>query len=170
MDLERQPQKGPQPPPSSPKKIYQARPSKTFIPIERYYAQEVCVIMGTALAVIGLVGFVVDNFLGAHLSYLHNALHLATGALALWFGFDSIKNARRVAFTFGTIYGLVGLAGFFLGSLGMPTVGSIQQDRFLWKPFPENLELGTTDHTLHLVTAGIFILGAALKFKRYRQL
>lgn len=175
MELEKQ--KKPTPPPSNvtplptqATKTYQAQPTKTYLPIQKNYVQEVCVIMGTLLLITGLVGFVVDNLLGAHLSYTHNAIHVASGALALWFGFDSPLNAKRFSYTFGAIYGLLGVLGFAFGVRGMATVGNIAEDRYLWRVIPEVLELGTVDHVLHLLFGAVFILGALLTFKRYQKI
>lgn len=175
MELEKEPRK-PTPPkvtpqePSPPSKIYRAQPTETFLPIQRRYAQEVCVVMGIALVVMGLVGFVVDNFLGAHLSYTHNAIHVASGALSLWFGFDSALSAKRFSYIFGTIYGVLGVLGFLFGSLGIPAIGSLVEDRYLWKPIPDVLELGTVDHSLHILFGVVFLLGATLTFKRYKKI
>ncbi len=126
--------------------------------------------MGTILVVTGLIGFVVDDLIGLHLSYTHNAIYIATGALTIWFGFDSIINAKRAAYTFGVVYGLLGLLGFLLGTPGLPSMGYVVQDPALWKIAPEILEFGTVDHILHLVLGAALLLGATLKFKRLQAL
>nr|WP_295905783.1 hypothetical protein [uncultured Bdellovibrio sp.] len=175
MELEKQrkpttPPSNVTPLPTEATKTYQAQPTKTFVPIQKNYSQEVCVIMGVLLLITGLVGFVVDNLLGAHLSYTHNAIHVALGALALWFGFDSLANAKRFSYFFGTIYGLLGIVGFALGREGLPDVGNIVEDRYLWKAIPKVLEFGTVDHVLHLIFAAVFILGAVMTFKRFQRI
>ena len=151
-------------------KLYQSRPAKTYVPFNKNYAQEVCVMMGVALSAIGLVGFVVDNFLSTDITNTQNAIHLVAGAMSLWFGFNKVQNARRFSLSIGAFYAALGLLGFIFGTAGLPTMGPVQQEHFLWKPAPTLLELGTTDHTLHLVFAGVLILGATLKFKRYQQI
>ncbi|MGZ3771042.1 MAG: DUF4383 domain-containing protein [Bdellovibrio sp.] len=173
MDFEREPQRQVPPekerPTLKPKaktRPFQARPAKTLLPFERNYAQEVAVVMGGILILAGLIGFVMDNFLGAHLSYAHNVIHVVSGGLAVWFGFDSVLNAKRFNYTFGVIYGLLGLLGFFIGTTGIPSVGATAQDSFLWRLIPGTLELGTVDHILHLIFAAVFILGAAVTLKR----
>lgn len=158
------------PPVSTPEKSYQAQPTKTFLPIQKNYSQEVCVFMGVILVVFGLIGFVVDDMLGAHLSYTHNAIHVASGALALWFGFDSLKTAKIFSYTFGTIYGLLGVLGFALGKSGVATMGTIAEDRYLWKVLPTALELGTADHILHILFGATFLLAASLTFKRLQKI
>lgn len=172
MELEKQrkPTPLPQIKPTSPQKTYQAQPTTTLVPIRKNYSQEVCVIMGTCLLIMGLIGFVVDNLFGAHLSYTHNAIHFATGALALWFGFDNLKNAKIFSYIFGSIYGVLGALGFILGSYGMPSVGTIAEDQYLWKPIPEVLELGSVDHIIHILIAGVFLLGAVASIKKLQKI
>lgn len=156
--------------PRGPSKPYEAKPIKTMLPTQKTYAREVSVILGASLILIGLVGFVMDNFLGAHLSYAHNVIHVVTGALAVWFGFDSVVNAKRTSYIFGTIYGALGILGFIVGVRGIPSVGAINEDRFLWRIVPEAFELGTIDHSLHIIFSAIFILGAALTFKKIQKI
>lgn len=155
--------------PRAPSKPYETKPVKTMLPTKKTYAREVSVILGASLILIGLVGFVMDNFLGAHLSYAHNVIHVVSGALAVWFGFDSVSNAKKTSYIFGTIYGALGILGFIVGVRGMPSVGAIHEDRFLWRIVPEAFELGTVDHSLHIIFAAIFILGAALGFKKNQK-
>lgn len=90
--------------------------------------------------------------------------------MALWFGFTKAVTARRFSLAMGALYGALGLLGFILGTPGLPTAGPIRQERFLWKPELTTLEMGTIDHTLHLVFAGIFVLGALLRFKSYQKI
>lgn len=169
MDLEKEtPKAAPTDTPSP--KPYQTQPAKSFIPTQKNYAPEVCVVLGVAFILLGFVGFVVDNLFGAHLSYTHNAIHVVSGAFALWFGFDSPKNALRFSYTFGILYGLLGALGFALGQSGMPTVGSLTQDSYLWKVIPDVLELGSTDHAIHILVSAVFLLGAALNFKRLQNI
>ncbi len=173
MEPEREPQRPETTPPprATPEyKTYQSKPTATFIPVQRNYSREVCVIAGVLFLVIGLVGFVVDDLLGAHLSYTHTAIFVASGALSTWFGFDSEKNARRFSYVFGTLYGLVGIAGFVLGKPGVATVANMAEDRFMWKAIPRVLEFGTADHIVHLLFAIGFLLGAALTFKSFKKI
>lgn len=130
------------------------------------YARQVCLFMGVILFSVGLIGFVMDNFLGAHLSYVHNVIHVVSGLLAIGFGYYGLQAAKNFSYTFGVIYGLLGVAGFIVGTQGLSTVGHIGEDRFLWKIRPEVLEFGTTDHIIHLLVAGIFIAGAMYVSKR----
>ncbi|UOF01253.1 DUF4383 domain-containing protein [Bdellovibrio reynosensis] len=173
MELEREPRRKPtippqaqRPEPSISRAYKPAASTQVAAPTKKSYAQEVCVVLGASSVVIGLIGFVADNFLGAHLSYTHNVIHVVSGAAAMWFGFDSLANARRFSVIFGAIYGALGLLGFIIGTSGIPSHGAIHPDRFLWKPAPEVLEFGTSDHILHLLIAGAFLIGAMVSFKR----
>ncbi|KHD87580.1 MAG: hypothetical protein OM95_13375 [Bdellovibrio sp. ArHS] len=176
MELEREPRK-PTPPRSTPKSTTQTNIQRTYsaplqqvvVPMERTYAREVCVVQGILFLTVGLVGFVVTDLFTAHLSNSHNAIHIASGALALWFGFDSERSARIFSLTFGIIYGALAILGFALGRPAMATVGHIAEDRFLWKLIPRTLEFGTADHILHTLIASAFILGAILKLKRPKE-
>ncbi|WP_373998065.1 DUF4383 domain-containing protein [Bdellovibrio bacteriovorus] len=184
MELEREPRRKPTPPKSTPARgpapapasqttvtrTYTAPTEEIVMPNERTYAREVCVVQGILFLTIGLIGFVVTDLFSAHLSASHNAIHLASGALALWFGFDSERSARIYSFAFGAVYGALAILGFALGKPAMATVGHVAEDRFLWKLIPGVLEFGTADHILHTLIASAFILGAALKIKRVKRM
>ncbi|XGC80050.1 DUF4383 domain-containing protein [Bdellovibrio bacteriovorus] len=173
MELEREPRRKPSIPPQAQRqepsisRAYKPSASTQLaVPTKKSYAQEVCVVLGATSVVIGLIGFVADNFLGAHLSYTHNVIHVVSGAMAMWFGFDSLANAKRFSVIFGAIYGALGILGFIIGTSGIPSHGAIHPDRFLWKPAPDVLEFGTTDHILHIFIAASFLIGAIFTFKR----
>jgi len=50
-------------------------------------AKTVCKILGVVFLLVGVVGFVAPTLLGAHLSPAHNAVHIVSGVIALYFGF-----------------------------------------------------------------------------------
>lgn len=133
------------------------------------FAQEVSVFVGTALVVFGFVGYVVDNLLGAHLTPAHNLIHLLSGAFLVWFGFRNENHAKKCSIIFGSFYGVLGVLGFIVGTPGMPNVGNLVRDDSLWLVSPEHLELGSTDHFIHLTLAAILLGGALLKFRRLRR-
>ncbi|QDK43686.1 hypothetical protein DOM22_00125 [Bdellovibrio sp. ZAP7] len=133
------------------------------------FAQETSVFVGTALVVFSLLGFVVDNLLGAHLSPAHNVIHLVAGALLVWFGFSSEQKAKKCSLIFGAFYAVLGVLGFMVGTPGMPSVGNLVRDDSLWLVVPEHLELGSTDHLIHLLLAAVLIGGALMKFRRLRR-
>src|SRR5262245_35577689 len=76
-------------------------------------AKTLCKIFGVVFVLVGIAGFVKDDLLGAHLTPVHNIVHLLTGAIALYFGFAGADSAAR-AFCqiFGVIYLILGVVGF----------------------------------------------------------
>ena len=58
-------------------------------------ARSTCKILGAAFLIAGLVGFVQPHFLGFHLTAIHNVIHLATAAVALYLGFAGTLTAAR---------------------------------------------------------------------------
>ncbi|MEN0060164.1 MAG: hypothetical protein AAGB31_15100 [Bdellovibrio sp.] len=166
MELERQPSESnrtrqtPQAPFPTYSNAYEAAPGiDPILEPKRNFCREVCVTLGVCLLTIGLVGFVMDNFLGAHLSYAHNFVHLIPGALAVWFGVEGLSKAKTFSIVFGIFYTALGIAGFALGQQGLPTIGSIHEDAFLWKVIPQVLELGMTDHIIHVLVGAAFLFG-----------
>jgi putative Holliday junction resolvase len=73
-------------------------------------AHTACKILGVAFLIAGLVGFVMPHFLGFHLTTIHNLVHLATAAVALYLGFaGSLTAARTFCLVFGAVYALLGV-------------------------------------------------------------
>lgn len=129
------------------------------------YAQEISVVLGFGFFVVGLLGFVIPYFLNAHLSYAHNLIHIITGGIALWFAFHGNVAARQFGIIFGSLYFALGLLGFALGTSGVASVANTNFDAFLWRPWPDVLELGTSDHVIHLIAGATFALGASITFR-----
>jgi hypothetical protein len=76
-------------------------------------AKTYCKILGVAMLIAGVLGFVMPRLLGFHLTLVHNLIHLATGALAAYFGFaGGYEGARNFCRIFGAVYALVALLGF----------------------------------------------------------
>ncbi|MNL00009.1 hypothetical protein D3C87_1204270 [compost metagenome] len=144
------------------------RPSAVTVneEIGQYYVRLTCLFMGVVLLSIGLIGFVMDNFLMAHFSYSHSLIHVVTGVLALGFGYYSNEAARIYSYAAGALFGILGIAGFFVGQRAMSTVGHIGEDQFLWVIQREVLEFGTADHILHLLYAVVFFAGALFVIRR----
>lgn len=128
--------------------------------VKKNYSQEVSVVLGFTFVIVGLLGFVMPYFLNAHLSYAHNTIHVLSGALALWFGFQSNNAAKRFCYVFGPLYALLGVLGFLIGSPGIASIANPVEDRFLWRAIPEVLELGSVDHTIHIIAGVAFLLAA----------
>lgn len=128
-------------------------------------AKKVCTAIGAIFLIAGIAGFVAPGLAGLHLSPAHNAIHLVSGALALYFGLAAtLGAARRFCIIFGAVYLLLGIAGFLLGSQGSPSMPGMTADSRLWKVIPGTLELGTSDHLFH-VLGGIAFLVAGLMTK-----
>jgi preprotein translocase subunit Sss1 len=147
------------------------RPSVVTVNQEpgQYYVRVTCLFMGVVLLCIGLVGFVMDNFLMAHLTYSHSLIHVVAGVLALGFGYYSNQAARIFSYAAGAVFGILGIAGFIVGQRAMSTVGHIGEDQFLWVLQPETLVFGTADHILHLLYAVVFFAGALFFLRRRNQ-
>jgi hypothetical protein len=120
-------------------------------------------IMGTIFVVVGIAGFVSPDLGGTHLSAAHNVIHLVSGALALWFGLKGTPgSARAFSWAFGTVYGLLGVAGMVLGHPGTPMMHDMGTDPKLLIVIPNVLELGRNDHILHIVLGIVFIAAALM--------
>lgn len=125
----------------------------------RTSTQKVCIGLGIAFVLVGLGGLVMPGMLGMHLSLLHNLIHLASGAVALICGYaDDPKKSITFCMAFGTIYALLGLAGFVFGEPGYPGVGHMEADNYLLRVIPNALEFGTADHSVHIVLGAAFLL------------
>src|SRR5687768_16785812 len=122
----------------------------------RDMARTIAIIMGAAFILIGLVGFVFSNFLGAHLTTAHNIIHLVSGAAALYIGLKgSVSAAKLFGYGFGAVYLLLGVVGYWLGGMHRTTElpasvqdGGVNENMF--RLIPGVLELGTMDHLLHV--------------------
>lgn len=129
-------------------------------------AKTVATILGAAFILIGLLGFVSPGLMGMHLTLTHNLIHLISGALALYFGLaGTLAAARLFCIAFGAVYGLLGVAGYLLGSDQAHTVtvpGHTPPDPSLWKVIAGNLELAAPEHGLHILLGLIFLVGGLL--------
>ena len=132
-------------------------------------AKTICTILGIVFILVGIIGFVAPGFLGTHLSLAHNLIHLISGALALYFGLKgTLAAARLFCIIFGVVYGLLGIAGFLLGSSGAHGVAGVPAghhgatDSSLLKVLPGTLELGSMDHTIHILLGLVFLIGGFL--------
>jgi len=115
-------------------------------------AKTVCKILGVVFVLVGICGFVAPTLLGAHLTPVHNLVHIVSGAIALYFGFaGSASGAKGFCLIFGIVYLLLGVAGWFMGTGPdhMFNVGSL-------------LMLGKVDHIIHILLGVIFLAGGLL--------
>ena len=125
-------------------------------------ANRIATILGIAFLLVGVLGFVAPGVMGMHLSMAHNVVHLATGAVSVWLGLKGSPSAARAfCIAFGAVYLLLGVAGFVLGSAADPAVPG-PHDARLFKVIPGVLELGTVDHSVHVLLGAIYLLGGLM--------
>jgi preprotein translocase subunit Sss1 len=118
-------------------------------------AKTLCKILGIVLAVVGIAGFLKHDLFGAHLTTIHNIVHLLTAAIALYFGFyGSDAAARTFCQVFGAIYLLLGIVGFIAPNV----VANIIQSHTATGG--ENL---TPDNIIHLLLGAVFLIGGLLR-------
>ncbi|HET9713219.1 MAG TPA: DUF4383 domain-containing protein, partial [Pyrinomonadaceae bacterium] len=83
-----------------------------------------------------------------HLSPVHNAIHIVSGVIALYFGFaGTLSAAKTFCLVFGVVYLALGVLGIGLGT---------PPDR-MWMLGP--LHLGQADHGIHSLLGIIFLAG-----------
>jgi hypothetical protein len=112
-------------------------------------AKTACKILGVAFLLGGVLGFVNPHLLGFHLTLVHNLVHLATAAAALYFGFEgTVSAARGFALAFGAVYALLGVLGFVAPGV----VAAV-----LMHPAVTAAEL-MPDNLFHLVVGGAFLV------------
>jgi hypothetical protein len=112
-------------------------------------AKTLCKIFGVVFVLIGIAGFLRGNLLGAHLTPVHNIVHLLTGAISLYFGFaGSDSAARSFCQIFGVIYLLLGVVGFVRPDV----IASIIQ--------AHGVEAGglAPDNITHVVLGAVFLI------------
>lgn len=111
-------------------------------------AKTVCKVLGVVFVLLGIAGFVNQGLLGAHLTPAHDVVHLASGVIALYFGFaGSLTGAKAFSLVFGVVYLALGILGMALGS------GSDH----MWMVGP--LHFGQVDHGIHLLLGVVFLAG-----------
>jgi uncharacterized protein DUF4383 len=114
-------------------------------------AKTVCKILGVVFLLVGVVGFVAPNLLGAHLSPAHNAVHIVSGVIALYFGFaGTLSAAKAFSLIFGVVYLALGILGMALGRPDGP-------ESHMWVVGP--LHFGQVDHGIHILLGVIFLAG-----------
>jgi len=111
-------------------------------------AKTVCKILGVVFLLVGVLGFVAPNLLGAHLSPAHNVVHLVSGAIALYLGFAGTLSAAKIfCLVFGVVYLGLGILGMALGT----------GEQRMWMVGP--LDLGQSDHGIHILLGVVFLAG-----------
>src|ERR1044072_1359987 len=127
-------------------------------------AKLVCKLLGIVFVLVGVAGFVAPGLLGTHLSLAHNAVHIVSGLIALYFGFaGSPSAARTFCLVFGVVYLLLGIVGFVMGHPGASTItGMMMEDSKMWKVIPGTVELGKMEHIVHCLLGVVFLAGGLL--------
>jgi len=111
-------------------------------------AKTVCKILGVVFILVGLIGFAQPRLLGAHLFGAHNAVHIVSGVIALYFGFaGSLAGAKIFSLLFGVVYLGLGVLGLAFGA----------GPEKMWQLGP--LQFGQVDHGLHVLLGIIFLAG-----------
>jgi hypothetical protein len=91
--------------------------------------KKLAVVFGVVFLVIGVLGFVPaltpnGHLLGLfHVNPLHNVVHLASGAVALWVGLTSEPGSKLYFQIFGLVYAVVAILGFIYGE--QPILGLV---------------------------------------------
>jgi hypothetical protein len=117
-------------------------------------AKTACKILGIAFLLGGIGGFVDSHLLGFHLTMVHNLIHLATAAVALYLGLAGTEGAARTfSLVFGSVYALLGILGFVAPGL----VAAV-----LMHPGPVSAGELTPDNIFHLVVGTAFSIAGAM--------
>ncbi|MDB5266811.1 MAG: TonB-dependent siderophore receptor [Parcubacteria group bacterium] len=103
-------------------------------------------VFGWVLVVVGVLGFIPNPIVGSGgifvTDLLHNLVHIISGAIFLWAAYSAPMKAGAVMKTFGVIYLLLAVLGFF--SSGDMLLGLISSNM--------------ADTYLHLVLGIVFVL------------
>ena len=125
-------------------------------------AKRTATILGIVFLVAGVGGFILPGMLGFHLSIAHSVIHLISGAISLYLGVKgTVAGARMFSLIFGTVYALLGVAGYIWGAAAVPSDGVPgPADLRLFKVIPGVLELGTVDHLFHIFVGLLYVATA----------
>ena len=122
-------------------------------------AKTLCKVVGLVLLIAGIGGFFSPNLMGMHLTNVHNIVHIASGALALYFGFlGSAGGARGFCLLFGLVYALLGVIGFIQPGL----VASVLQAHEEAGAASPTMAM---DSIVHLLVGAVFLVAGLLSPK-----
>lgn len=122
--------------------------------------QKICISMGLAFILIGLLGVFLPGLAGLHLSMANNLIYIISGAIALWSGYSCLNRSLAYCIGYGIIFGLLGIAGYILGVPGYSGVGNMEVDQNLFRVIPNVLEFGTIDHTVQILISAFMVFSA----------
>jgi hypothetical protein len=113
-------------------------------------AKTIAKLLGVILLLVGILGFThLLDPMGAHLSPVHNLVHIVSGVIALYFGLaGTLGGAKGFCTIFGLVYLLLGIVGLAKGDL---MIGPLM--------------LGKVDHGIHLIVGALFLAGGLLTKK-----
>jgi preprotein translocase subunit Sss1 len=112
-------------------------------------AKTVATVIGVVFVLVGIVGFIRPDLMGAHLTKLHNIVHLVSGVASLYFGTKATRgSARSFCLAFGLVYGLLGVVGYL--------VGAPDHMLTLWG---QHFRLGPADHYIHIAIGVLYLIG-----------
>jgi len=111
--------------------------------------KSILTIMGVLLVALGILGVCSPEMLGMHLTGVHNAIHLVSGILVLYFGLKRTLLAdQSISMFIGGIYALFGLIGLIAGGA-----------RGMWVIIPGHLVFGISDNVVHLLLGSVLVFG-----------
>ena len=129
-------------------------------------AKTIATILGVAFLLVGVLGFIAPGLGGFHLSLAHNLVHIISGAVALYLGLKgTLASARLFCIVFGVVYGLLGVAGYALGTDRQHTLAGVTHpgtDSNLLQVIAGQLELASMDHGLHVLLGIVFLIAGLL--------
>jgi hypothetical protein len=112
-------------------------------------ARTICKVLGVAFVLAGLGGFAMPRLMGFHLTTIHNVIHIATGAVALYLGFSGSAGAvKTFCVAFGGVYLALGVLGFVAPGVVAAVIGH---------PLGDPGEL-TPDNVFHVAVGAVFLL------------
>jgi hypothetical protein len=134
---------------------------------EKHSTQIISLFVGAVLFILGLCGILFSGFAGLHLSAAYSTIIAVSGVILFYNGY---KNNSRDAFLscliFAIFFGIHALAGWVLGSPGVPRVGFDNPDPAWLTIIPNFHELGRNDHILNTILAFVLTGGAIDWFRR----
>lgn len=126
--------------------------------------QTISLIVGLALIVMGLVGFLFPSLSGLHLSNFHCAIMAISGGTLFYNAFkDNDRDLFISCLCFGIYFALHAVAGFAFAN-SVNSVNSSSNPELL-RMIPNFTELGIVDHILNGII-GIVLMGGALDWWR----
>lgn len=129
---------------------------------------KVAAVMGALFILVGVTGFALNNFAGAHLTPTHNIIHLVSGSASLYIGIKGSRSAARLfCYVFGFLYLGLAVVGYWLGydhgaSYLPPGESDNAVNENMFRMIPGMLELGTVDHLIHITIGAVYLIAAGL--------